>query len=254
MKKLLFLILLNFGLIISCSSSEERFQNNDSKIITNDPELVDENTNVTPIIPAGNYKILALGDSYTIGESVCGTCRFPEQLKDSLAFKLEGSTFSLDIIARTGWTTTNLINAINNENPANDYDLVTLLIGVNNQYQQKPFSLYTLEFPQLLDNAITLAKGDNTNVIVISIPDYAYTPYGQSTSNPAKISDELNTYNDFAKTHSNQKEVSFIYITDITRQGLINPDLVASDGLHPSKLAYSKFVELIRPIAMEKLE
>lgn len=253
MKKVLSLTLLYFSLIMSCSSSEEKFQINDSDIITNDSETIDDTT-VTPTIPNGNYKILALGDSYTIGESVCDTCRFPEQLKDSLALKLEESTFDLDIIARTGWTTTNLINAINNENPANDYDLVTLLIGVNNQYQQKPFSLYSSEFPQLMDKAIALAKGDNTNVIVISIPDYAYTPYGQSTSDPSKISDELNTYNDFAENYSNQKEVSFIYITDITRQGLINPELVASDGLHPSKLAYSKFVELIRPIAKEKLE
>lgn len=253
MKKALSLTLLYFSLIMSCSSSEEKFQINDSEIITNDSETIDDTT-VTPTIPNGNYKILALGDSYTIGESVCDTCRFPEQLKDSLALKLEESTFDLDIIARTGWTTTNLINAINNENPANDYDLVTLLIGVNNQYQQKPFSLYSSEFPQLMDKAIALAKGDNTNVIVISIPDYAYTPYGQSTSDPSKISDELNTYNDFAENYSNQKEVSFIYITDITRQGLINPELVASDGLHPSKLAYSKFVELIRPIAKEKLE
>jgi lysophospholipase L1-like esterase len=253
MKKILSLSLLYFSLIMSCSSSEEKFQINDSEIITNDPESVDDPT-ANPKIPNGNYKILALGDSYTIGESVCDTCRFPEQLKDSLALKLEGSTFDLDIIARTGWTTTNLINAINNENPTNDYDLVTLLIGVNNQYQNKPFSVFTSEFPQLLDKAIALAKGDKTNVIVISIPDYAYTPFGQSTSNPTKISDELNTYNDFAGNYSNQKEVSFVYITDITRQGLINPELVASDGLHPSKVAYTKFVEQLRPVAMEKLE
>ena len=253
MKKILSLTLLYFSLIMSCSSSEEQFQIMDSEIIPNDPESINDPT-PPPSIPNGNYKILALGDSYTIGESVCDTCRFPEQLKDSLALKLEESTFELDIIAKTGWTTTNLINAINNENPANDYDLVTLLIGVNNQYQQKPFSLYTSEFPQLLDKAIALAKGDKTNVIVVSIPDYAYTPYGQSTSNPTKISDELNAYNDFAESYSNQKYVSFIYITDITRQGINSPELVANDGLHPSKLAYTKFVELIRPIAMEKLE
>jgi len=254
MKKILSLTLLYFSLIMSCSSSEEKFQINDPEIITNDPEIITNDPTVTPTIPNGNYKILALGDSYTIGESVCDTCRFPEQLKDSLALKKEGSTFDLDIIAGTGWTTTNLINAIYNEKPTNDYDLVTLLIGVNNQYQQKPFSLYTIEFPQLLDKAIELAKGDKANVIVISIPDYAYTPFGQSTSDPAKISNELNTYNAFAENYSNQKEVSFIYITDITRQGLINPELVASDGLHPSKLAYSKFVELLSPVAMGKLE
>lgn len=253
MKKILSLTLLYFSLIMSCNSSEEKFQFNDSLIITNDPEIIDDQT-TTPVTPNGNYKIIALGDSYTIGESVCDKCRFPEQLKDSLAIKIEGKTFSLDIIARTGWTTTNLINAINNENPDNDYDLATLLIGVNNQYQQKSFSIYTSEFPALMDKAIALAKGDKSKVIVISIPDYAFTPYGQSTSNPEKISEELNTYNAFAENYSKLKEVSFVYITDITRQGLINPNLVASDGLHPSELAYAKFVELICPIAMKKLE
>ena len=254
MRKIILLTLLYFGMIMNCSSSQDRVLFNESEIITNDPKPSNDNTSGEPLDNNGIIKIIALGDSYTIGESVCDTCRFPEQLKDSLALKIEERTFSLDIIARTGWTTTNLINAINNENPANDYDLVTLLIGVNNQYQQKPFSIYTSEFPQLLNKAIALAKGDKNNVIVISIPDYAYTPYGQSTSNPERISDELNTYNEFAENQSNLKEVAFVYITEITRQGLINPDLVAADGLHPSKLAYAKFVELIRPIAMKKLE
>ena len=255
MKKSILFTFIYFGLLIYSCSSQDMVQAEELEVITNnDPEDNSDTTSPITTLPDKDFKILALGDSYTIGESVCDTCRFPVQLKDSLALKIDGSTFNLDIIARTGWTTTNLINAINNENPANDYDLVTLLIGVNNQYQKKPFSLYTSEFPLLLNTAIALAKGDKTNVIVISIPDYAYTPFGQSSSDPAKISEELNTYNDFAKSYSNQNEVSFIYITDITRQGLNNPELVASDGLHPSKLAYSKFVELLRPVAMEKLE
>ena len=254
MKKIVLLTLFYFGLILSCSPSEDKFENNTFETLNDEQENNDNLTTTTPTTPNKNYKILALGDSYTIGESVCETCRFPEQLKDSLVLKIEESTFSLDIIARTGWTTTNLINAIDNENPANDYDLVTLLIGVNNQYQRKPFSLYSTEFPQLLDKAIALAKGDKNKVIVISIPDYAYTPFGQSSSDPTRISNELNTYNDFAESLSNQKEVSYVYITDITRQGLNKPELVASDGLHPSALAYAKFVELIRPVAMVKLE
>ena len=85
----------------------------------------------------------------------------------------------LEVIARTGWTTTNLINAIAEENPSSNYDIVTLLIGVNNQYQNKPFSIYEEEFPILLNKAINFAKGDKNNVIVVSIPDYAYTPFGQ---------------------------------------------------------------------------
>ncbi|MEN3323296.1 SGNH/GDSL hydrolase family protein [Mariniflexile soesokkakense] len=200
-----------------------------------------------------HFKILALGDSYTIGQSVCATCRFPEQLKDSLKNNLENSDISLEIIAQTGWTTTKLKEAISNKNPSNDYDLVTLLIGVNNQYQQKDFSLYETEFPELLNKAITLAYDNPKKVIVISIPDYAYTPFGQSRSNPSTISSELDAYNTFAKSHSADRNVTFINITNITREGLNNPFLVASDGLHPSQLAYTKFVERLLPVSIEKL-
>jgi len=163
------------------------------------------------------FKYLALGDSYTIGQSVCETCRFPEQLKSGLQQIFPNDSLSLKIIAKTGWTTTNLINAINTQNPTADYDLVTLLIGVNNQYQRKPFSLYETEFQQLVNTAIALAKGDKTNVIVVSIPDYAYTPYGQGAAN---ISSELNQYNSFAQDYCNQNQIEFVYITDITQQGL----------------------------------
>jgi lysophospholipase L1-like esterase len=125
--------------------------------------------------------------------------------------------------------------------------LVTLLIGVNNQYQNRPFSLYEDEFPDLLNRAITLAKGDKNNVIVLSIPDYAYTPFGQGSSNPQTISTQIDMYNLFAENYCIQNNVAFFNITDITRQGLENPTLVAGDGLHPSKTAYSKFVERLLP-------
>ncbi|HWS60420.1 MAG TPA: SGNH/GDSL hydrolase family protein, partial [Flavobacterium sp.] len=188
-----------------------------------------------------NY--LALGDSYTIGQSVCETCRFPEQLRKKLGDSNPKNTYSLKIIAQTGWTTTNLISAINNQNLTSNYDLVTLLIGVNNQYQNRPFSIYETEFPELVSKAIAQAKGDKSNVIVVSIPDYAFTPFGQQTSNPSKISTEIDNYNAFAKKYCSDRFIEFISITDITRQGLVNPLLVATDGLHPSELAYSYFVE-----------
>lgn len=196
------------------------------------------------------YKILSLGDSYTIGQSVCETCRFPVQLKDSLTNNIENSAFDLQIIAQTGWTTTNLINAINTNNPPNDFDLVTLLIGVNNQYQGRPFSLYEEEFPELVNTAIEKANGDLNDVIVVSIPDYAYTPFGNGN---ATISQEIDLYNNFAKDYCAANGISYVYITDITRFGLVNPDLVASDNLHPSELAYTRFVERILPVALEKL-
>jgi lysophospholipase L1-like esterase len=202
-----------------------------------------------------SYKILSLGDSYTIGQSVCDTCRFPEQLKDSLTARLTNDdTFTVNVIAQTGWTTSNLISAIANSNPSADNDLVTLLIGVNNQYQGKLFSLYETEFPQLVTTAIQLAKNDKTNVIVVSIPDYAYTPFGQNSSNPVTTSSEIDMYNSFAENYCNQQNISFVNITDITRQGLEDSSLVASDGLHPSSLAYSKFVERLLPLALEKIE
>ena len=196
-----------------------------------------------------NY--LALGDSYTIGQSVCTTCRFPEQLKASLQASYPNNSFLLQVIAKTGWTTTNLLSEINLVNPSTNFDLVTLLIGVNNQYQNKPFSLYETEFSQLVIKSIDLAKGDKTNVIVVSIPDYAYTPFGQGAVN---ISTGIDQYNAFAQNYCAENGIVFINITDITRLGLAQPELVASDGLHPSELGYSKFVERILPKTLLKLE
>ena len=170
--------------------------------------------------------------------------------KDDVNEFNKNDSFSLNIIARTGWTTTNLINAIKNENLNTDYDLVTLLIGVNNQYQNISFSIYETEFPQLINSAISKAKGDKSNLIVVSIPDYAFTPFGNGNSN---ISVAIDRYNNFAKNYCTANNISYVYITDITRLGLIYPELVASDGLHPSELAYSRFVERILPIAIEKL-
>jgi acyl-CoA thioesterase-1 len=198
-----------------------------------------------------NYKYLALGDSYTIGESVCETCRFPAQLKDSIAKYLNTNDFfQVKVIAQTGWKTTDLKMAIATENPTTDYDLVTLLIGVNNQYQHKPFSLYEQEFPELVNIAIQKAKGDKNNVIVVSIPDYAFTPFGQGSPT---ISEEIFQYNEFAKNYCLSSNITYVYITDITRQGILEPELVASDGLHPSTIAYSKFIERILPEARIKI-
>lgn len=244
MKKLKPLFLVFFLIsIFSCSESI----NEVIEIQEEDIPIIEE----TNDNPTKTINLLSLGDSYTIGHSVCETCRFPEQLKDSLKLKFDSNTtFTLKVIARTGWTTTNLINAIVAENIPNNYDLVTLLIGVNNQYQGKPFSTYETEFPQLVNTAISKAKGDKKNVIVVSIPDYAFTPFGNGNSN---ISAEIDLYNNFAKNYCATNNISYVNITDITRAGLINPTFVASDGLHPSELAYTKFVERILPLAINQL-
>jgi acyl-CoA thioesterase-1 len=217
--------LLLFTLLVSCSVNDTVQTSSSEKTI----------------------KYLALGDSYTIGQSVCETCCFPIQLQNELKNYLTSKDiFVTNVIAQTGWTTTNLKSAIASQNPTNDYDLVTLLIGVNNQYQNKPFSLYELEFPELVNIAIDKAKGIKANVIVVSIPDYAYTPFGNGNTT---ISAQIDTYNAFAENYCIQNNITFVNITDITRQGLLQPNLVASDGLHPSEIAYSKFVERIFPKA-----
>jgi acyl-CoA thioesterase I len=224
MKKIAFLVLV--VLTISCS----------------------KNTLTTNGTPARNLRYLALGDSYTIGQSVCSTCRFPEQLKDSIKKRSNpNDLISVNVIAQTGWTTTNLKSAIASQNPSTNYDLVTLLIGVNNQYQNKPFSLYEQEFPELVAIAIEKAQGKKENVIVVSIPDYAYTPFGNGNTT---ISTQIDIYNSFAQNYCATNSITFINITDITRLGLAQPNLVASDGLHPSELAYSKFVVRILPEAI----
>jgi lysophospholipase L1-like esterase len=118
---------------------------------------------------------------------------------------------------------------------------------VNNQYQNQSFSIYEQEFPLLVSKAIALAKGDKSNVIVVSIPDYAFTPFGNGSR---AITFGVEQYNTFAKNYCMENNIEFVNITDITQQGIKNPDLVASDGLHPSELAYAKFVERILPKAI----
>ncbi|HEX8017654.1 MAG TPA: SGNH/GDSL hydrolase family protein [Flavobacterium sp.] len=245
--KQIVIVLLSIFLL-SCSTEETPSET----AVT--PEPVTPPTTVpNPEIPTGpiakSINYLALGDSYTIGQSVCETCRFPEQLKTSLKMFYTQTNFSLNVIATTGWTTTNLISAINQQKPESNYDLVTLLIGVNNQYQGRDFSVYEKEFPELVTKAISLAKGDKKNVIVVSIPDYAYTSYAKnlSDSQKTKITTEIDQYNAFAESYCKTNQIVFVNITDITRQGLSNPNLVASDGLHPSESAYALFVDRLLP-------
>jgi acyl-CoA thioesterase I len=240
-----------FLFTISCENTNPIVPvNKNPVIVTPTPESV-PNTVLDP----KDINYLALGDSYTIGESVCKTCKFPEQLNNKLLNFFTKNSFSLQVIARTGWTTTDLIRNINQTTLAPNYDLVTLLIGVNNRYQGVSFSVYEQEFPVLVNKAIELGKGSKSNVIVVSIPDYAFTPYGLKSYNPDNIiSKEIDKYNAFAQKYCQDNDITYVDITPITRLGLINKDLVATDDLHPSELAYAKFVELILPKAKSALE
>ena len=223
---------------------------NDSIIVVADTSNIETDTVFVHVNTIKHY--LALGDSYTIGQSVSSENSFPVQLAKCIE-DTSKAELNVEIIATTGWTTSNLIDGIDYGTMRTSYDLVTLLIGVNNQYQGKLFSIYEKEFVILLERSIKLANNLKNNVIVVSIPDYAYTPFGQS-GNPDKISSAINKYNKFAEDTAKKYGVLYVNITDITRQGLKDTDLVAGDNLHPSGKAYQKFSERICPKAVAILK
>ena len=195
---------------------------------------------------------LALGDSYTIGESVPRTENFPMQLRDALRGE-DLHCGRVDIIAKTGWTTDELLDAIaKTRRMATPYELVTLLIGVNNQYRGYPMEQYERELAKLMELAVKFADGNPARVVMLSIPDYAYTPFGQA-KDFAKITHEINWYNSVAEDMAARAGIPFLDITPGTRLGLSAPELVADDDLHPSTELYRRWVERLLPIALQIL-
>jgi len=200
----------------------------------------------------GAYQYLALGDSYTIGQSVSSLESFPYQLKAQLnqrGYKVTDPA----IIAVTGWTTANLINAIQQANLTQKYDFVTLLIGVNNQYQGMSQADYRTQFIQLLNTAIGFANGNKLHVFVISIPDYSVTPFA-SGSNKAQIAAEIDQFNNINRDESTKAGVNYLYITDISRMAATDPTLIATDGLHPSGKMYQLWVNQLSPMVAAQLK
>lgn len=196
-------------------------------------------------------KYLALGDSYTIGEAVTSDHRFPIQLQQSLVSG--GIRIGVpQIIARTGWTTDELMNGIRETNPRGPFDLVTLLIGVNNQYRGRDTAEYRRQFRELLNIAIGYAGNNASHVMVLSIPDYAFTPFGQ-TRDMTKTSREIDWFNRINLEETRNTQAVYIDITPISRRGLDEPGLVAADGLHPSGEMYKEWVGLLLPKAMKIL-
>ena len=189
-----------------------------------------------------NVRFLALGDSYTIGESVTADSRWPVLLVDSLHHHGINSSEPA-IIATTGWRTDELKRAIDKAKIKGTFSLVSLLIGVNNYYQGKTVEAYAPEFEELLKTAIKLADGKKDHVFVLSIPDYGYTPFGQDKRE--QITKGVDAFNRVNRDITEKLGVRYFDITPISRKGLAEPDLVASDGLHPSGKMYSQWVELI---------
>ncbi|WP_374604735.1 SGNH/GDSL hydrolase family protein [Arenimonas sp.] len=197
----------------------------------------------------GEISYLALGDSYTIGESVPEEGRWPVQLAAALrerGIALAGPR----IIATTGWTTDELSAAMDAAEPLGQWDFVSLLIGVNNQYRGRPVDDYRAEFASLLDRSIRLAGGRADRVLVLSIPDWGVTPFGQASGrDTAAIARELDAYNAAAAAECATRGVAFVDITPASRSPGDQPDRIAEDGLHPSARAYADWTALALPVA-----
>ncbi|MDX2194957.1 MAG: GDSL-type esterase/lipase family protein [Cytophagales bacterium] len=211
--------------------------------------LISDSANKYLLTMKKTYTILALGDSYTIGEAVSEAERYPNQLATALR-NLGYDINPPKIIARTGWTTSELMYGIRMANDTAKYDFVLLLIGVNNQYRGYPVSGYVPEFNALLTTALGYNGHVKEHIFVVSIPDYGYTPFG--SSNRAVISAGIDTYNAANLHASTAAGVNYINITDISRRN--ETGLVAYDNLHPSGKQYGYWAERILPYVLAHMD
>ena len=198
------------------------------------------------------YNYLALGDSYTIGEAVQLHKNFPYQVVQRLRNQ-DIPFHAPEIIARTGWTTDELEEAMKGYSFLQKYDFVTLLVGVNNQYRGRNVIEYKEQLEELLKKAIALVNGKKEHVIMLSIPDYSVTPFAAS-SDREKIAREVDVFNGVNKALSIQYKVHYIDITADSREATNDAALVAPDGLHPSEKAYAKWAEMVAELIASQLK
>lgn len=203
----------------------------------------DDSENPKEMTSKKELKYLALGDSYTIGESVTIAERWPVLLTNDLN-KLNYLVSQPKIIAKTGWTTAELMTALQEQEVTTDFDLVTLCIGVNNQYRGREIIEFRSQFAELLEMAIKYAKGNVENVIVVSIPDWSVVPFAEGRD-LGKIAKEIDQFNAVIKEETQKRKASFVDITPISRNAKDNVEYVANDGLHFSGKMHQLWVNEI---------
>ena len=240
-KAILFLTII---IILSCSNENHLNDKDQNEFISNNQEAIidiSDNTNQS-LTEFNNLSFLALGDSYTIGESVSQDQRWPNQMVD-IALNQDVFFDQPNIIAKTGWRTEQLIDTLNKINFNKKFDYVSLMIGVNNQYSLKPIDIFRSDLIKLLDMSIGYSiKRDN--VVLISIPDWGVTPFAEGYDRNI-IKEDIDQFNSVIKDIANTNNILYVDVTEISRRAFIEKDLIANDSLHPSGKMYKEWAEKI---------
>ena len=214
------------------------------------PAAASESSRDVPVRPA---TFLALGDSYTVGQGVTPEERWPERMAALLAAR-GVAVAPPRVIARTGWTTADLERALAPERPAGPFDLVSLMIGVNDQFQGRTLDSYARGFGALLAQAVTLAGGEPRRVLVLSIPDYGVTPFARRVGLDAReVAAEVDRFNAAAGVATQRAGAHWIDVTPASRRAAADVELLARDGLHPSGKLHAQWAALVLPVAVEAL-
>ena len=229
------------GIVLSCNKQPSTVDDSAGTVVAAPPVSIDTSIK--------HY--LALGDSYTIGESVSKTDTYPIVAAAILAS--QGINFAEpEVIARTGWTTGDLQSAISTTKFNYAFEIVTLLIGVNNQYRGSSLVTYRKEFEQNLKNAIVLAGGKPNHVVVLSIPDYGVTPFGQR-DDAGRIAKEIDQFNKINREVSDISKVIYLDITQDSKRALEDHSMVAADSLHFSGKMYRIWAEKLAGVMKSNL-
>ena len=198
-----------------------------------------------------NYSYLALGDSYTIGEQIPFAENFPNQTVQLLR-EMGFAFYAAEIIAKTGWATDELNNAVESTTFLKKYDIVSLLIGVNNQYRGRSAFQFKIEFEQLLQKAIQFADDNSSRVFILSIPDWGVTPFAEGRDRK-QVADEIDAYNAVCENSAAAFKTHFINITTSQREDGNNKEFLATDGLHPSDKEYAKWAAKLADAVLKEV-
>ena len=238
--KIFFLLTLINGCTSNTNFNEEELNTGSNDY--DDSLIIEENLNTSRESP---FSFIALGDSYTIGEGVTEGERWPNQFVN-VAYE-NGVDFDQPIIiAETGWKTYDLLNAINQKNFTKKYDYISLLIGVNNQFNSRPLYEFEEDLNKLMYEMKKIKKNGGS-IIIISIPDWGYTPFGES-SDMNDISKQINLFNNSLRKFASTNDLKYVDVTEISRRGINEPDLITNDNLHPSGSMYLEWAKKIYSI------